>query len=383
MHRSVRTPGRRAWLMPTLAATVLAIAAACADQPVGTRIGTVTPDGPPTTLQAMLCTARVSGSGGSVSCAPERQGNARNAIIGNQGVYVKLTSSNVSYDSQSGIFQFDETVQNLLNESIGTPDGVVADSNGIRVFFATGPTPTAGSGEITVVNADGTDLFTSSNQPYFLYSEILAKDQVSQSHTWQLLVPNTVSTFTFTVYVSANVQPLLVINELTVNPAGTTNEITGDWVEVYNAGTLKVEMQGLLLADSAASGRRPYHEIASSLVVQPGAYVVLGGSTNSTTNNGATVDYSWGSAVSLASSLDAFKLARLYGTDTLTIDRTQYSQASVSAQDGVSRELKNPALDNSNMDGSNWASALVTAVYTNGSTSSRGTPKAQNSNYTP
>jgi hypothetical protein len=48
--------------------------------------------------------------------------------------------------------------------------------------------------------------------------------------------------------------------------------------------------------------------------------------------------------------------------------------------DGVSRELKNPALDNSNMDGSNWANALVTAVYGPGG---RGTPKAQNSTYTP
>jgi hypothetical protein len=118
-------------------------------------------------------------------------------------------------------------------------------------------------------------------------------------------------------------------------------------------------------------------------VVPPGGYVVLGGSTNSTTNLGAPVDYSWGGSVMLSNSLDAFKISRVYGTDTLTIDRTQYAQASVSAQDGVSRELKNPALDNSNMDGSNWASALVTATYTNGVETSRGTPRAQNSTYTP
>jgi len=74
------------------------------------------------------------------------------------------------------------------------------------------------------------------------------------------------------------------------------------------------------------------------------------------------------------------KIGRVYGNDTLTIDRTQYSQASVSAKDGVSRELKNPALDNSNMDGSNWGDASVTAVYGSGG---RGTPKAQNSAYTP
>ncbi|HYW11496.1 MAG TPA: hypothetical protein VE871_06045, partial [Longimicrobium sp.] len=83
----------------------------------------------------------------------------------------------------------------------------------------------------------------------------------------------------------------------------------------------------------------------------------------------------------LQNSLDAFKISRVYGAaDTLTLDRTQYASAATSAKDGVSRELLNPALDNSNMDGSNWADALVTAVYGPGG---RGTPKAQNSTYTP
>ena len=116
------------------------------------------------------------------------------------------------------------------------------------------------------------------------------------------------------------------------------------------------------------------------MIIQPGAYAVLGNSTNTTLNGGAPVDYSYGGALALANSLDAVKIARVVGTDTVTIDRTQYANAGVSAQSGVSRELKNPALDNSNMDGSNWASASVTAVYGSGG---RGTPKAQNSTYTP
>ncbi|HYR11057.1 MAG TPA: hypothetical protein VEQ60_24970, partial [Longimicrobium sp.] len=88
----------------------------------------------------------------------------------------------------------------------------------------------------------------------------------------------------------------------------------------------------------------------------------------------------YGGSLAFANSLDALKVARVYGTDTLTLDRTQYSNASISAQEGISRELKNPALDNSNMDGSNWGSASVTSVYGAGG---RGTPKAQNSTYTP
>jgi hypothetical protein len=137
-------------------------------------------------------------------------------------------------------------------------------------------------------------------------------------------------------------------------------------------------MQGMVFADSAASGRRPYNTVNSSLIVPSGGYVVFGETTNTTLNGGVPVDYAYGAGMQLANSLDAVKFARVYGTDTLTIDRTQYSQASISAQDGVSRELKNPALDNSNMDGSNWASASVTSVFGPGG---RGTPKAQNSSY--
>ena len=74
------------------------------------------------------------------------------------------------------------------------------------------------------------------------------------------------------------------------------------------------------------------------------------------------------------------KISRVYGTDTLTVDRTAYASATTSAQNGISRELKNPSLDNTGMDGSNWADALATAVYGAGG---RGTPGAQNSTFTP
>ncbi len=109
--------------------------------------------------------------------------------------------------------------------------------------------------------------------------------------------------------------------------------------------------------------------------------MTLGNTTNTTNNGGVPIDYAYGAAMALSNAADAVKIARPYGaSDTLTIDRTQYASGTTSAKDGVSRELKNPALDNSNMDGSNWADALVTAVYGPGG---RGTPKAQNSTYTP
>ncbi|HET7462253.1 MAG TPA: lamin tail domain-containing protein [Longimicrobium sp.] len=363
-------------LLVTTALLSTAILGACGDrQPLASaRQPLVVPH--VTTLQEFEC---VGTTAGRVSCSRAAAANARGVIIGNQNVNIKLTSSNVSYDAGTGIFQFDVTVQNLLNEAIGTPDGMVADTDGIQVFFHTGPTTTVGTGEITVENADGVGTFTSGNQPYYAYHTILTKDQVSPAKTWMFKFPSTVTTFRFSVFVETDVQYLLVINEMLVNPGGLITDASGEWIELYNAGSLKVNLQNLVIADSAAAGRRAYHLIAESVVVQPGAYVTLGRTTNTTSNGGVPIDYVY-TMSGFPNSLGAFKVARVYGTDTLTVDRTQYAKAAVSAQNGVSRELTNPALDNSDMDGSNWADALVTAVYGPGG---RGTPKAQNSTFTP
>lgn len=323
---------------------------------------------------------------GTVSCTAPAPSGARRAILpGPNNTHVVLTSSNLT--NVGGALEFDVTVTNLLNEAIGTPDGVVVDPDGITVFFARGPNVTRGTGTAWVDNADGTGDFTGSNQPYFRYPQMLAQNGVSASKPWRIAFDPGVENITFGVAISAEVQPLLVINEVMVNPLNanpaTPTVDTGlEWFEVYNAGTLPVQMEGMLIADSAASGRNSYHRIASPLTVAPGGYVVLGASTNAANNGGATVDYAYGAALTLQNSLDAVKISRLYSVpgDTVTVDRTQFAQAAVSAQAGVARELKNPALDNVNMDGSNWDNASVTSVY---GTGGRGTPKAQNSAYTP
>ncbi|HEX6038785.1 lamin tail domain-containing protein [Longimicrobium sp.] len=377
MHSSLPGAARTGRLL-ALAAVTLAMAA-CSDQiaaPGGEPLATV----PETTLQMFDCTATRE----SMSCAPlaPRTGDARGVILGVQNVSVRLASSNAGYNPGTEIFSVDVTVQNLLNEAIGTPDGITPDAGGVKVFFFSEPAITGGTGEVTVENEDSTDFFTGPDQPFHRYSEVLETNEVSAVKTWQFHMDPGVTGFRFTVALETSVQLKLVINEVMANPSPpVTSEQPYEWFELYNAGSLPVDLQGLVIADSAASGRRPYHLIASSVVVQPGGYVVLGGSSNTTDNGGVPVDYSYGTALNqLANSLDAVKIARVVGMDTLTLDRTQYSNASVSAKDGISRELKNPALDNSNMDGSNWGDASVTSVYGSGG---RGTPKAQNSVFTP
>ncbi|HEU4881443.1 MAG TPA: lamin tail domain-containing protein [Longimicrobium sp.] len=374
MHSSIREAARTGRLVvPMIAAAAMLLA--CSDQPVGGRTSLEVGDG----LQALDCLAVVTGTP-SVRCEPvsPRTGGASGTIVGGQNTYVTLTSTNLAYDAGLDVFSFDVTVQNLMNEAIGTPDGVTPSAAGINVFFLEEPAGVGGT--VSVIQQDGNAFFTSANQAYHTYNEILDKNEVSGSRTWKFSVPDGVSSFNFRVLISTDVEYKLVINEVMANPSPSPSDGSQEWFELYNAGSLAVDLKDLVIADSAASGRRPYHLIASSVTLPAGGYAVLGASTNTVDNGGAPVDYSYGGALALANSLDAVKIARVVGTDTLTLDRTQYSNASISAQNGISRELLNPALDNSNMDGSNWAAALVTAVY---GTGGRGTPKAQNSTYTP
>ena len=57
------------------------------------------------------------------------QGARGDVLVGTP--YVKLTSGNVAYDG-AGTFSADVAVQNLMDQPIGTTDGVTADSS-VRV----------------------------------------------------------------------------------------------------------------------------------------------------------------------------------------------------------------------------------------------------------
>jgi hypothetical protein len=277
-------------------------------------------------------------------------------------------------------------VQNLIPEALGTLDGATLDAAGVRLFLQNSRV-TSGTGSIGIANADGTGTFTDANQPYFQYNQILQQDQVSDVKTVQVNVPNTVGTFTLDFFVSTKAQVKVVINEMLVNPGGTITDANGEWFELYNAGGLPVNLKNFKINDTAILNlpgctrcEQPPHTIASNLIIQSGGYAVLGNTTNTTDNGGVPVDYAYGAALVLANNQDRVRVQTPDALGSLTIDMTQYAIASVSGKNGISRELKNPALDNANMDGSNWDDALVTAVYGPGG---RGTPKFQNGTYTP
>ncbi|HEX2202429.1 MAG TPA: IPT/TIG domain-containing protein [Longimicrobium sp.] len=229
----------------TARAAVLAslplLAAACDD---GTSPRGREPLPVPSNAVAILrCEATVATR--ALACAPAdgATGDASGAlqIVGGQGTYVRLTSTGVTY--AAGVFSFNTTVQNLTSQAMGTADGATPHADGVRVFFQSGPSATGGNGTITVANATGTGDFTGTGQPYFQYGGaelgadgILASSETSSAKSWQLNVPATVTTFSFTVYVAtetAAAGPLTSIapqvTAISPNPLvpGATATITG------------------------------------------------------------------------------------------------------------------------------------------------------------
>lgn len=335
-------------------------------------------------------------SGGSSNCgfpstAFGQTDSNNNTILGGQGSRLNFAAANTVYDSMSGVFSFDATVQNLLEQSLGTIDNITLEAAGVRLFL-NNAVVNSGNGIISAANANGTQTFTAPNQPFFQYDEILVQNETSAAKNLQFNVPNTVNTFTLDFLVSAKVSTKLIINEVLANPGGTISDANGEWFEIYNTGLFPVNLQNFYLGDTAASGDRPIHLINQSVTIQPNGYLVCGNTTNTTNNGGVPVNYAYGAALTLANSLDAVRILSPYSIpanpfDTppfpgyfIELDRTNYLSAATSAQNGISRELRNPALDNVNMDGSNWADASVTSVYGPGG---RGTPNAQNSSFTP
>lgn len=160
--------------------------------------------GPSVAVALVECRAELATL--TVSCgeAPQASEEVRRLLVGGQGVYVRLTGSNTAYNPGTGLFTFDVTVENLIPQSLGTTDGTTLDPGGVRVFFATGPAATGGTGVPGVV-PDGFGDFLGAGQAFYQWDEILGQGEVSSPKQWRLIVPPTVTGVEFQVAVSAPV----------------------------------------------------------------------------------------------------------------------------------------------------------------------------------
>lgn len=169
----------------------LVVAAGCIDNPAASL------PKPVLQRQELVCTAQVRVE--TLHCTSVTPLGARtNIILGGQGLHVRMNGSNVQFTPADSVFRADVTIQNLLDQTLGT-DG--ASAYGAKVFLHSGPTATVGSGDVEVLNEDGVGTFTGANQPYFEYPGIIEPRGTSPAKNWQFRLDAGVDAFAFTVYV--------------------------------------------------------------------------------------------------------------------------------------------------------------------------------------
>lgn len=217
--------------------------------------GPTDPEPPPPNpdLQAVSCVAELSAA--TVRCATATAGPRPAAsgpiTVGGQGIYVQLASSGTSYNSGTQIFTTTVTVKNLTAEPLGTTDGASADVDGIQVFFHSGPLVTGGSGSVTVANADGTGSFTGPSQPFYRYAGNLAGGATSAGKVWNFTVAGSVTTFTFQVYVRAQVPQAAGMLRFLADSLGTTGTI----YSISGTSPTNVVATGVFDVDELLGGR--------------------------------------------------------------------------------------------------------------------------------
>ncbi|HYW10212.1 MAG TPA: lamin tail domain-containing protein, partial [Longimicrobium sp.] len=384
------------------------VLAACADRaPFSPDLPSPELPGGAVASRTFDCVADVRA--GSVSCAAAGAGasGASRAIVGGQNTFVRLASSNVAYNSGTGAFTFDVTLTNLLGvtagtypQAMGTADGVNADADGMRVFFNSGPTATSGSGTITVQTADSAALTSSEKQPLYRYNGILEPGTTTAAQGWALNVPSSVNTFAFTLYVATQLEPAVVITELMANPAGVLDE-NAEYVEIRNMGIAPVSLFGWIVQDGTSNQTSgtctptttpacfgsalpgAVDTIDAPVVIAAGATALLGRSPNTALNGGITPDYVYTTSVAGGLQLGNTQcnggtgcvtdFFRIRTPNAVTIDSAAYRLTGTSAAAGTAREVLDPFVDNSNVDGANYKSA--TNVY-DATNNNKGTPSA-------
>lgn len=203
-------------------------------------------------LQAISCVADLVQSTLQCGSATGLRAAASGPLtIGGQGTYVHLTSGGTAYNSGTQIFTTTVTLENLLAGPLGTGDGVVPDPNGIEVFFHAGPSITGGSGSVSVANPDGVGSFTGPSQPFYRYAGNLPGGATSSGKTWNFSVTSSVTTFTFQVYVRAQVPQPAGILRLLADSLGTTGTI----YSVTGTSVTDVLATGVFDIDELLGGR--------------------------------------------------------------------------------------------------------------------------------
>lgn len=157
--------------------------------------------------------------------------------------------------------------------------------------------------------------------------------------------------------------PEIVITEIMQNPSAVSDG-AGEWVEVYNAGSVDVDLDGWTIADDDFDS----HTITGTVVVPGGGHAVLGRNADPVTNGGVAIDYQY-SGLFLGNSADEVVLTTSTGAE---VDRVEYDGGTTFPDpNGASMSLGDVDADNN--VGANWCESR--SAFGAGD---RGTPGAAN-----
>jgi len=172
--------------------------------------------------------------------------------------------------------------------------------------------------------------------------------QRTPSGVWQAPKPNTFGTCNTEPPPPPDASPL-VINEVMANPNVVLDEV-GEWFELTNTGSAPIDLNGWTIVSGNSTTGSEQHTISRSVVVMPGAFVVLGRVADRETNGDVPVDYAYGTTEIFLSNTSDFLALR----DPQGVTADSVTWGSSGAPAGISRSLIDPALDNTDVGGTNW-----------------------------
>ncbi|HEX6038965.1 hypothetical protein [Longimicrobium sp.] len=143
-------------------------------------------------------TCRVDAVAGTTKCGDATAaGGANQTRVLLSSHFTVLT--NQQFTSGGTAYFFNE-IRNDLGQAIGTNTGVDVDT---IYAFISNIQVTGGSGTVTVSNADGTATFTAANQPFWKWRQTIDPGYTTGTSIWTFSVPGTVTSWTYTVGLSA------------------------------------------------------------------------------------------------------------------------------------------------------------------------------------
>lgn len=160
-----------------------------------------------------------------------------------------------------------------------------------------------------------------------------------------------------------------MITEIMGDPEAI-NDLFGEWFEVYNPTGVALDMRGLVVRDDGTDE----FVVLDSVVVPPGAYVVLGGNADTASNGNVEVAYEY-NRNSFPLSNDGGDEIVIVAPGNVVVDRVAYdSGGTFPVAIGRAMSLSATRLNaQDNDNGANWCAA--TTVYGAGD---RGTPGQPN-----